>query len=570
MNAAEWMVLQFKANAVERIFTYPGGTIVPMINACLDAGIGIECFKNEQGAGYAALAYARLTGRPQIVLVTSGPGATNALTPLADAFYDSVPLIFITGQIGTSALQSRPSVRQRGFQETPTVAMATPISKRAVCLVNLPLVLEEVPMAFRIAMEGRKGPVLLDAPMNIQRSEMPPGHSEASQKFGLQTNPSPLCATSLSEITQYAIQAQRQVILLGHGALDAGAFAQYAQLAKKLDAFVVSSLLGLGSYHTKDARYLGYIGHTGNLAANRAVHDCDFLLVLGARLDIRQTGDVADDFVPNGKVAWVDLDPEELANPRVLITWKLQADAGEFVNALLATLPDEVSRRASEWRREILAIRDTQPEDPPLQGSSKLQPREVLSALDQIIGQAQVTVTTGVGCHQHWAARHLTFTPIHKCFLTSGGHGAMGYDLPAALGAALAQPERKILCVAGDGSLLMNIQELATLREKNLQVKILVLNNSRLAMVSQFQLITWGQDPTTGDFQAPNFADIAQGFHIASDRLEKSGDMVEKLSTFWNSIGPFLLEVLIDAEADVVPMLLAGQKMNTMWMGRNA
>jgi len=573
MLLAEWTAEVLKNNAIDRVFLYPGGTIAPLVNACLKAGIKLKCFKSEQGAAYAALAFARITGKPQVVMVTSGPGVTNAMTPLADAYYDSTPLVLFTGQVGTGDLNSRPSVRQRGFQETPTVALATPISKKASCIMTPGDAFRDVPEAFALALSERKGPVVIDFPMDMQRLELAPEQIPALLGSALELaekHAEPLRLEFVEEIAAAAAQATRPILLLGHGALEARAYAEYKKLADKLGAFVVTSLLGIGAHDTEAPNHLGFIGHTGHWAANKAVHDCDFLLVLGSRLDVRQTGTVLESFVPNGRIAWVDKDPVELANARITATWKVCSDAGVFTKELLKALPTSIEKTDSVWSEDVRAMRSSQIDDAPKDGSSCLEPRPVLQRLCHFMKQTAFTVTTGVGCHQHWAARHLPFRPNDRSLLTSGGHGTMGYDLPSAIGAAMAQPEQKVLCVVGDGSLLMNVQELATLSEMRLPVKVLVLNNSRLAMVSQFQLITWGADPTTGDFQAPDFFAIATAFGIAAEKMANSTNMDDKLSNFWTSPGPALLEIIIDPEADVVPMLLGGQKMCDMWMGRTA
>jgi len=573
MIIADWVAQVFHNHSINKLFLYPGGTIAPLIDACLKVGIHVECFKSEQGAGYAALAYARITGKPQVVMVTSGPGVTNAISPLADAYYDSTPLILVTGQIGTGDLKIRKAVRQRGFQETPTVELTMPISKRSTCMMSPNIVFHEIPYAFRLAVTGRKGPVVIDFPMDIQRLEIKEdetpsftaSHSCVEEKCAVT-----LDALTMTEVIYAASQAKRPVLLLGHGALCAAAYSHYIDIAKALDAVVVTSFLGVGSYDTMDSRFIGYIGHTGHLAANKAVHECDYLLVLGSRLDVRQTGTVIDKFVPNGQIVWVDSDKLELQNPRIDIKWKIESDIQTFCFQFLSLFKEKVARIDNVWRENLLSLRREQLEDIPKDNSEYLQPRTVLRCVQNLMGESSITVVTGVGCHQHWATRHLAFRPYDRCLLTSGGHGTMGYDLPSAIGAAMAQPDRLILCVVGDGSLLMNIQEMASLSERGLNVKILVMNNSRLGIVSQFQLITWGSDPTTGDFKSPNFMSIAKGFGISADRLENITELESKMKFFLNTVGPALLDINIDPAADVVPMLLAGQQMDEMWMGRKA
>jgi len=563
-TVADRIAAYLAATGIERVFVYPGGTIAPLVNGFVRAGIAVEVFKHEQGAAYAALAVARLSGKPQVVMVTSGPGVTNALTPLADAFYDSTPLLLITGQIGTGDLHSGRQVRQRGFQEVPVLDLVKPISKAAVCPASAAAALTAVPELLAVATSGRPGPVVLDFPMDIQRTACP---EDAPMPTLPTTAPAAPAASAIDAIARALAGARRPVIMLGQGALQAGHFASYRQLAERSDALVVSSLPGLGAFPGDDRRSLGYIGHTGHAAANRAVHTADLLLVLGARLDVRQTGTVTNSFVPSGQVAWVNSDPDELAYPRVAVQWALNADAGLSADALLAALPARTTAVDHDWQAARQSERQSGEEDELAPDTAHLGPREVLRALAERMAGGHGTVSTGVGSHQQWAARHLCYAPDGWRFLTSAGHGAMGYDLPTAIGAAIACPDQTSLCVVGDGSLLMNIQELASLAERQLPVKILLLNNRRLGIVSQFQRITWGTDPSSGHFPSPDFVAIARGFGIAAERLEQRDEIGPALDAFWAASGPTLLEVRIDHDADVVPMLLGGQTMDQMWQG---
>lgn len=551
---------------IESVYVYPGGTIAPLINSLVSVGIRIEVFKHEQGALYAALAAARLTGSIQVAMVTSGPGVTNALTPLADAFYDSTPLLLITGQVGTGDLLSGRNVRQRGFQEVPTATLTSTICKKAVCPTTVEEALTALPELLAAAVEGRPGPVVFDLPMDVQRAECDSGHlPHIVQSDAIRHE---LPGNLAEEVASAMSEARRPVIMLGQGALAAGAFDIYESLAVSADAFVVCTLPGLGAFPGSSDRFLGFIGHTGHEAANRAVHEADFLLVLGARLDVRQTGTMVGEFVPNGKIAWVNNDPAELENARVRTDWSIQGDAGQFAEALLVLIPETTAEHDRPWHSSLIQQHQADVEDSHSpSGGAAISPKEVLRIVDRYMRDSQGVVTTGVGSHQQWAARHLTYSPDGWRLLTSAGHGAMGYDLPTAVGAAMAYPVRTVLCVAGDGSFLMNIQELASLAERRLNVKILLLNNHRLGIVSQFQRITWGVDPASGEFATPDFVTIATGFGIAAARVTLRSNLEEAVRSFWLTEGPVLLEVHIDHDADVVPMLLGGQTMDKMWQG---
>ncbi len=555
-----------KAEGIESVYVYPGGTIAPMINSLVSVGIRIEVFKHEQGALYAALAAARLTKRLQVAMVTSGPGVTNALTPLADAYYDSTPLLLITGQVGTGDLFSGRSVRQRGFQEVPTAILASSICKKVVCPSTVDQALQALPELLDAAVEGRQGPVVFDLPMDVQRAECDSGFLPHNVHSFIASYELP--GNVYEEVAFALSHAIRPVIMLGQGALSAGAFDLYESLAVRVNAFVVCSLPGLGSFPGISEQFLGYIGHTGHEAANRAVHETDFLLVLGARLDVRQTGTMVSEFVPNGKIAWVNNDQDELEFARVRINWSINGDAGQFVDSILELIPETISEHDKPWYASIMQQHQADTEDSNIPfGGSVISPKEVLSIVDSYMRDSQGVVTTGVGSHQQWAARHLTYSPRGWRLLTSAGHGAMGYDLPSAIGAAMAYPDRTVLCVVGDGSFLMNIQELASLAERQLNVKILLLNNHRLGIVSQFQRITWGGDPASGEFATPDFVTVASGFGIDAARVTEREALDEAIEWFWLKKKPVLLEVHIDHDADVVPMLLGGQTMDKMWQG---
>ncbi|MBI51969.1 MAG: acetolactate synthase [Chloroflexi bacterium] len=566
-NIADWVAYKFVMEGIDRVFVYPGGTIAPLINACIKFNIKIECFNNEQGSAYAALAYSRIRNKPQVVMVTSGPGVTNVISPLADAYYDSTPLIVITGQIGTADLTTRLEVRQRGFQETPTVDITKPISKKSSCLLTTDDVFSEVPDAFDITVKGRMGPCVLDFPMDVQRTEI--------SSFDLPTRSnSNLEKLSESEeiiieegILEAISESKRSVILLGHGSLSLHDSSLLETISKNMDALVVSSFLGLGSFDSSSERFLGYIGHTGHQVANLAIANCDLLLVLGSRLDVRQTGTEVTSFASNAKVISVNNDQKELDNSRVHIDWPINVDVNLFCRGLQKSLEHNKSFSDSSWKSSMENMIEQRLDDIPMKRSNNIQPRDFLDKLAGLISQDETILVTGVGCHQHWAARHLPFKPKTNTFLTSAGHGTMGYDIPSSIGAAMASPEKRIVCIVGDGSALMNIQELAFLKDSDLDIKIIVFNNSRLGIVSQFQLITWGVDPTTGDFRPQDFRSIANGFGINSNKLSEKEDIRAKIEWIWEQKGPALLDVMIDPSADVRPMLLAGQTMDDMWKG---
>lgn len=569
MSGAEAVVSELRQFGVTRVFVYPGGTIAPLVNACVAQGVAIEVMKSEQGAGFAAIGYAQASGQISVVFVTSGPGVTNVITPLADAYYDSTPVLFVTGQVGRGDLGTRPNVRQRGFQEVPTVEICRPISKVAVQPLSEETVVPGVRAALLSLTSGRPGPAVLDFPMDLQQARLP--HAATTPVVVSPSNQSEsIDANQISEVARVFAAARRPVILLGHGAKTDCDAQDLQVLSERFGACVVASLRGVGTLATTHPRYFGYIGHTGNYAANRVVHESDLLLVLGSRLDLRQTGTEVAQFAPHARVIWVDIDKQELAEPRVAVWKSITCRASVFVRELLSASEGlNCEGTDDKWIAEMRDLRDARLDDVPSSASSAgVEPRNLIDCLGQSLPQNQdVVVTTGVGLHQQWAARHLDFGPGAALLLTSAGHGTMGFDLPAAAGAAIAKPEATVVCLVGDGSLLMNIQELAAVAERSLNVKVVVFNNGRLGIVSQFQNLRWGNDPTTGGFKSPDFSAVANAFGIQSVRVEEDAAVRGALRECFSQRGPFLLDVAIPTSADVVPMMLAGQAMNEMWMG---
>jgi acetolactate synthase-1/2/3 large subunit len=558
-TGAEVIVDSFIRNEIGRLFLFPGGTIAPILDVAIQRGIELVCTRHEQGAGYAALGAARLTGHPQVVMVTSGPGVTNLVTPVADAYFDSVPLVVLTGQVGTGDMRGERPVRQRGFQEVDTVALMRPISK-AQFLVTSPSQLPEVMhRAFQLASEGRRGPVVVDLPMNIQRGEVTelraiPDASNGAPKMDL---------AAIDQVARWISNAKRPVILAGQGVLLSGAHDEVRRLADRARIPVSQSLLGLGSFPTNSSLALGFHGHTGNQYAGKAIHEADLLLVCGSRLDVRQTGTRVGDFVPEGRVVRIDIDINELDHSRVRSDLAIQGDVRQVLEALNAQMNELPQPESENWLAQIQEWRTAFPLS--YEKAGKLKPQYVIETIDSVTKGQPAICVSGVGSHQQWVARHFTFDYPSRPWLTSGGHGAMGFDLPVAIGAQITFPNRPVICFVGDGSLQMNIQELATVVEYKLPIKIIVLNNHRLGIVSQFQKLNWKSDPTCGQKWNPDFAAVARAYGIASTTATQSNEIRACAEHAFAHEGPYLLDCIVDEDEDVVPMLLAGQKMDGMW-----
>jgi acetolactate synthase I/II/III large subunit len=578
----------FVRHGIERIHVFPGGTIAPVFEAALARGIEIFTARHEQGAGYAALAAARLRGRPEVAMATSGPGVTNLVTPVADAYFDSTPLVVITGQVGTKDMRGERPIRQGGFQEVDTMAVMRPITKLQLQPTSPAEVAGAVELAFALSARGRPGPVLVDLPMDVQRGELPQpapdgsslSHNATTMTTRIGTHPSESLSSSpspsrsrtqldpalLDTVAVRLREARRPVILAGQGVLLARAHTQLRMLVDALGVPVSHSLLGLGALPSEHPLALGYHGHTGNQYAGMALHEADLVLVLGSRLDVRQTGSLPERFAPAAHIVRVELDPGELRHSRVRSDVALLDDVGTVLTGLLERLQSHTGPDLGEWHARIAAWRREFPLRWAHSADCALKPQSIVLAANRLTaGEHEVVCVTGVGSHQHWVARHFDLDFPRRRLLTSGGHGAMGYDLPTAVGAQLARPDARVLCFVGDGSLQINIQELASVVEHELPLKLVVLDNHRLGIVSQFQLQNWDADPTCGNKWNPDFAAVARAYGIPSWTIARPEDIEDTLRRVLCVPGPALAHCLIDPAEDVVPMLLAGQTMDRMW-----
>ena len=552
-------VIQFLASqGIRALHNYPGGTIAPLLDACNRFGISVYTSRHEQGAGYAALAQAKLTGLPGVVAVTSGPGVTNVMTPVADAYFDGIPLLVFTGQVGTSDLTGDKPVRQSGFQEVDTPALMKPITKAQFQPKTASELMDMLPKAWNEACEGRMGPVSIDLPMDVQRTVFDGMISPLKPSVPDYVSISDFTNELLSEIQK----ARQPVIICGNGMANE----EHANLLRMIrqiwPAPVSHSLLGVGTLDTEDVGCLGFHGHTGSQLAGNAIAQADLLLVLGSRLDVRQTGTLKAEFAINARIFRVDFDENELTYFRIAHHKSVYSPLKPVLQALVKGLTVSKTANLSSWQQQINAWRQSLPW--PYANYPGAAPKAVLEYLSDKLPENTI-VTTGVGAHQHWVARHFRFALPQRRLMTSAGHGAMGYDLPSAIGAAIHSPLSSVLCVAGDGSFQMNIQELGMIKELGLALKILVLDNHRLGLVSQFQLMNWDTDIACGNKQSPDFACIAKGYGIAALHCGPEDNLLLILDEFINASGPVLLHLEIDSRHDILPMLLGGQTTDKMW-----
>ncbi|NOZ52515.1 MAG: thiamine pyrophosphate-binding protein [Gammaproteobacteria bacterium] len=579
MNGADLIVDALVARGIKRLYLFPGGTIAPVLHSAKQRSIDLFCARHEQGAAYAALAAARLSGQPQVVVVTSGPGVTNVITSIADAYYDSTPLLLLTGQVGTTDLCRDLPLRQRGFQEVDTVALLRSVTKAQFLVEETSTLRQTVAQAYTLAGSGRPGPVVVDLPMDVQRAQVilntDAGVSNQhvscySNHYGNRFPSTTLMqpdSTQLKQLVSWLMTAQRPVIIAGQGVLLSLAHTELRRIVRQHEIPVSHSLLGLGAMPTESGLSLGFHGHTGNQVAGKAIQQADLVIAVGSRLDVRQTGNCYDDFVPDGKIVRLDLDAAEIEGSRIRTDLFINADAKASLTILHSQLQNQCLPDWSDWREQINQWRRDYKlsYEQRYAKKSAIKPQYVVECLSTISHGRNVVCVTGVGSHQHWVARHFDFDFPKRRLLTSGGHGAMGYDLPSAIGAQIYDPSALVLCIVGDGSLQLNIQELASVVEYQLPIKIIVIDNHRLGIVSQFQQLNWQDDPTTGCKWNPDFASIAKAYGLAVLSITQSSEVKSGLRQALAHNGPVLVHCIVDETEDIVPMLLSGQTLDCMW-----
>ena len=537
MTGAQWVVQALRAQGVDMVFGYPGGAIMPVYDALYDGGVEHLLCRHEQGAAMAAIGYARSTGKVGVCIATSGPGATNLITGLADALMDSVPLVAITGQVSSAFIGTD------AFQEIDVLGLSLACTKHSFLVESLDALPEIMADAFAIATSGRPGPVLIDIPKDIQLAmgELPPHLIPVEEQF----------AHPIAELQQaydMIAAAQKPMMYVGGGVGIAQAVPALRDFIATTGIPAVATLKGLGAPDANDPCYLGMLGMHGTKAANLAVQECDLLIAVGARFDDRVTGKL-NTFAPHAAVIHMDIDPAEMNKLRQAHV-ALQGD----LKTLLPALKQPLSIHS--WRDRVMTLK--------VQGAPRYDhPGDAIFApllLKQISERksAETVVTTDVGQHQMWTAQHMQFSRPEN-FITSSGLGTMGFGIPAAVGAQVARPNDMVICVSGDGSFMMNVQELGTIKRKQLPLKILLLDNQRLGMVRQWQELFFdGRYSETNLSDNPDFVTLASAFDIPGQRISRKDQVDAALDAFFNSEGPYLLQVSIDESQNVWPLVPPG------------
>jgi acetolactate synthase I/II/III large subunit len=544
MKGAQFLVKALERQGVEIIFGYPGGAIMPVYDALLDSPIRHILVRHEQAAALAADGYARATGKVGVCMATSGPGATNLVTGIANAYMDSIPMVAITGQVATSLMGTD------AFQEVDIFGITLPVVKHSF-LVNsaadLPRIVHE---AFRIARSGRPGPVLIDLPKDIANTV---ADYDFHQSTVTEDEPE-LNDKSISRALELMRRSHSPVIYVGGGVGMAGALAEFRSFVDTTRIPVVATLKGLGAIPTTHPLSLGMMGMHGTKAANHAVQSCDLLICIGARFDDRATGRL-NAFAPHAKVIHLDVDPAEVSKLR-------RADVPLIGNLRRSLAALACSLDIEPWRCECLAAKETHAWDYAAPGSEVYAPA-FLKTLSERAGDDCI-VACDVGQHQMWVAQHFHFkNPAQH--LSSGGLGTMGFGLPAAIGAQFAFPDARVINVSGDGSIMMNLQELATLRRYDLPIKIVLFDNRALGMVRQWQELFHDRRYSEVDLSDnPDFACVAQSMGIPSFRVEDRAGVNSAIDRLLAEPGPVLAHVLIHQEANVWPIVGPGRSNSEM------
>lgn len=550
-NGAEILIDTLIKQNVEMIFGYPGGAVLPLYDTLYDEKIPNILTRHEQGAVHAAEGYAKATGKPGVVLVTSGPGATNVVTGIADAMSDSLPLVVITGQVGT------PGIGKDAFQEADILGITLPITKHNYQVRKVEDIPRIVNEAFHVATTGRKGPVVIDLPKDMTVAKCDPSKDNVVflESYQPNTQPSKLQLTRLMNQLE---KAKKPVVLVGAGVTAAEAQAEFLQFVEKYQLPTVATLLGLGILPSKHELFLGMGGMHGTYAANMALMEADLLINIGSRFDDRLATS-AENFAPHAKIAQVNIDPGEIGKV-IPVDIPIVADAKEALKEMLTYEMNQPKQEA--WLEKTLANKIAHPYHYQLSQTS-IKPQQVIELVGEIT-KGQAFVATDVGQHQMWTAQFYPFN-FPRQLITSGGLGTMGYGIPAGIGAKIAHPEKEVIVFVGDGGFQMTNQEMAILVENNLSIKFVLLNNRSLGMVRQWQERFFNERRSRSEFtHQPNFCKIAEAYDLASFKITEPENLMEQLQEAFSCEGPALIEVLVDNREHVLPMVPAGQPNDQM------
>ncbi len=567
LTGAEIVFKALNEHSVEYIFGYPGGAVLPLYDQISkEKNIKHILVRHEQGAGHAAEGYARSSGKPGIALVTSGPGATNMVTALTDAYMDSIPLVCISGQVPTHLIGTD------AFQECDTTGITRPCTKHNWLVKDVNQLAETIHKAFHIATSGRPGPVLVDIPKDVQFQK---GNYKSAKEVVVETY-KPKIKAELSKIEQAVeliTKSKKPIIYSGGGVINAGTKASDAltEFTRITNFPITSTLQGLGAFPGSDPQFLGMLGMHGTYEANNAMYECDLMINIGARFDDRITGRV-DAFSPNSKKIHIDIDPSSI-NKIVKVDVAIVGDCLSVLNDMLTTLKNKHSdfcnsnkEKISDWWKQINKWREKKSLS--YKHDDKLiMPQYAVERLYELTKNQDTYITTEVGQHQMWAAQFYKFDKPNR-WMTSGGLGTMGYGLPAAIGTQIANPGKLVVDIAGEASILMNIQEMSTAVQYKLPIKIFILNNQWMGMVRQWQELLHGKNYSESYTEAlPDFVKLAEAYGAVGIRATTPKELDDKINEMVDINRPVIFDCLVKKEENCFPMIPSGKPHNEMILG---
>ena len=554
---------------VEFIFGYPGGAVLPIYDELKNhSSIKHILVRHEQGAGHAAEGYARSSGKPGVVLVTSGPGATNVVTALTDAYMDSVPLVCISGQVPTHLIGTD------AFQECDTTGITRPCTKHNWLVKDIKELSKTLHEAFRVATTGRPGPVLVDIPKDIQFAKIKYTKPKKEKKSNgkLHNN---FSQDEINELVDLIAKAKKPVVYTGGGVINSGPEASDSlrEFVRMIGFPITSTLQGLGAFPGDDSQFIGMLGMHGTYEANNAMHDCDLLINIGARFDDRITGKI-DEFSPKSKKVHIDIDPSSI-NKIIKVDLAIVGDVNEVLKAAVKTISQKKNgfknsnkQNVSKWWEKIEKWREKDSLGF-INSKESIKPQHAVQRLYELTKNQDTFITTEVGQHQMWAAQHYKFNKPNR-WMTSGGLGTMGYGLPAAVGVQIAHPDKLVIDIAGEASVLMTMQEMSTAVQYNLPIKIFVLNNQYMGMVRQWQELLHEKNYSESYSEAlPDFVKLAEAYGCKGIKADNPDELDLKINEMLEHKGPVIFDCRVDPNENCFPMIPSGKPHNQMILGPN-
>ena len=552
---------------VNTIFGYPGGAVLPIYDELKNhKSIKHILARHEQGAGHAAEGYARSSGKPGVLLVTSGPGATNAVTALTDAYMDSVPLVCISGQVPTHLIGTD------AFQECDTTGITRPCTKHNWLVKDVKNLSEVIHKAFEVATTGRPGPVLVDIPKDVQFQKAIYKKNKKQKRINGKIH-NAFNQNDINQLINLMEKSSKPIFYTGGGVINSGPKASelLRELVSTTGFPITSTLQGLGAYPGDDSQFLGMLGMHGSYEANNAMHDCDLMINIGARFDDRITGKI-DEFSPKSKKVHIDIDPSSI-NKNVKVDLPIVGDVNQVISSIIKTIKKTKpnfaksnKQKISNWWEKIQKWRSIKSFDY-INSTETIKPQYAVQRLYELTKNKDTYITTEVGQHQMWAAQHYKFDKPNR-WMTSGGLGTMGYGLPAAVGVQVANPNKLVIDIAGEASVLMTMQEMSTAVQYSLPIKIFILNNEYMGMVRQWQELLHDKNYSESYTAAlPDFVKLAEAYGCVGIRATKPDELDDKIIEMINTDRPVIFDCLVDKEENCFPMIPSGKPHNQMLLG---